>query len=138
MNDSSFVQDDKPRLLVVEDDIENQKLIEIYLKRKFLINVCDSEDTFYEQLKNYKFDIFLVDISLRGRKDGLQLVQELRASDLYCKAPILCISAHVFPKDRTNAFNAGVDEFITKPVRNEDMLKCLIEVYNRKNGKTLL
>lgn len=134
---SSIDEDKKPKLLVVEDDLENQKLIEIYLKRKFRISVCDSEDSFYDQLQKNKFDIFLVDISLRGRKDGLQLIKELRSSNEYTNAPIICISAHVFPKDRQNAFNAGVDEFIARPVRNEDMLKCIIDVYKVKTGKDI-
>jgi PleD family two-component response regulator len=132
---SSANNDDKLRLLVIEDDLENQKLIEIYLKRKFIINVCDSEDTFYDQINKNKFDIFLVDISLRGKKDGLQLVKELRSSVEYSNAPIICISAHVFPRDRRNAFNAGVDEFIARPVRNEDMLKSILDVYKTKTGK---
>lgn len=128
---------DKPKLLVIEDDFENQKLIETYLKRKFSISVCDSESTFYEQLKNNKFDVFLVDISLKGKKDGLQLVQELRHSEEYSNAPIVCISAHVFPKDRQNAFNAGVDEFLPRPIRNEEMLASIIEVYKNKTGKEI-
>ncbi len=128
---------DKPKLLVIEDDYENQKLIETYLKRKFIISVCDSELTFYEKLKQDKYDIFLVDISLRGKKDGLQLVKELRESSEYANAPIICISAHVFPKDRQNAFNAGVDEFLPRPIRNEDMLASIIEVFRNKTGRSI-
>lgn len=134
---SSQDNETKPRMLVIEDDLENQRLIEIYLKRKFRISVCDSEDTFYAQLQKNKFDIFLVDISLKGRKDGLQLVRELRSSDDYANSPIVCTTAHVFPKDRHNAFKAGVDEFIARPVLNEDMLKIILEVYKLKTGKMI-
>jgi len=128
---------DKPNLLVIEDDYENQKLIETYLKRKFIISVCDSESTFYDQLAKGKFDVFLIDISLKGKKDGLQLVKELRESKEYADAPIICISAHVFPKDRQNAFNAGVDEFLPRPIRNEEMLASIIEVYKKRTGKVI-
>ena len=127
----------KPKLLVVEDDFENQKLIEIFLRKKFDIIVCDSADTFYECLKNDKFDMFLVDISLLGEKNGLELMKELRQSPEYTNAPIICISAHVFPADRENAINAGADEFLTRPIYNEDMLSSLIRVYNKKTGISL-
>ncbi len=127
----------KPQLLVVEDDLENHKLIETYLKRKFEVSTCDSEESFYDQLNKNKFEIFLVDISLRGKKDGLQLVKELRQSNDYSDAPIICISAHVFPKDRQNAFNAGVDEFLARPVRNEEMLASLLEIYKRRTGRSI-
>ena len=127
----------KPNLLVVEDDPENQKLLETYLKRKFNINLCDSEDTFYSKLNAMKPDVFLVDISLRGPKNGLQLVEELRKTEEYSSAPIICLSAHVFPKDRQNAMDAGVDEFLTRPIRNEDLMAAIIDVYTRKTGKSM-
>lgn len=134
---SSEAVDLKPKLLVVEDDLENQKLIETYLKSKFKISVCDSEESFNEQLSKNNFEVFLVDISLRGPKDGLQLVKELRQSKQYFDVPIICISAHVFPKDRQNAFDAGVDEFLPRPIRNEDMMSSIILVYNKKTGKNI-
>ena len=71
----------KPRLLVVEDDYENQKFLQIFLKRKFELEICDSSDTFYEKLKQNEFNIILMDISLRGKKDGLQLTREIRERD---------------------------------------------------------
>ena len=55
----------------------------------------------------------------------------------YASAPIICISAHVFPKDRANAFEAGVDEFLPRPIYNESLLNSLIEVYEEKTGKKL-
>ncbi len=127
----------KPKLLVVEDDFENRKLIEVCLRNKFEIGVSDSEDTFYEELNKTKYDIFLVDIYIKGKKNGLQLVKELREMPLYANSPILCISAHVFPEDRLNAFDAGVDEFLARPIRNEEMLAAILGVYKRKTGKSL-
>jgi DNA-binding response OmpR family regulator len=109
-------------------------LLEIYLRKKFEVIVCDSADSFYECLNKNKFDLFLVDISLLGDKNGLQLMKELRLSTEYTNAPIICISAHVFPADRENAFNAGADEFLARPIFNEDLLSSLIRVYNKKTG----
>ncbi|MBZ0199503.1 MAG: response regulator [Ignavibacteriaceae bacterium] len=123
-----------PKILVVEDDFENQRLLQMFLKRKFEVYVCDSEESFYEKLSEHKFDIFLMDIALRGNKDGLQLTQELRKMDEYKNAPIICISAHVFPKDKANAYNAGVDDFLARPVYNGDLLNSLTRVYKEKTG----
>ncbi|MFO7446786.1 MAG: response regulator [Ignavibacteriaceae bacterium] len=127
----------KPKLLIIEDDFENQKLLEIYLKRKFDITICDSESTFHKCLNEDSYDIFLVDIALRSGKNGLELTQELRGSDKYSSAPIVCISAHVFPKDRENAFAAGVDEFLPRPIFNEELLNSLIKTYEKKTGAAL-
>ena len=50
-------EEQKPNLLVVEDDYENQKFLQIFLKRKFNVEICDSSDTFYEKLKEKKFHV---------------------------------------------------------------------------------
>lgn len=124
----------KPRLLIVEDDFENQKFLQIFLKRKFEVDICDSEDTFYEKLNGAPFDIILMDISLRGRKDGLQLTKELRASEKYKNMPIVGLSAHAFQKDKDNAYNSGVDVFLTKPVQNDVLMETLVSAYEQKTG----
>ncbi|MBK8944162.1 MAG: response regulator [Ignavibacteriae bacterium] len=123
----------KPRLLIVEDDYENQKFLQIFLKRKFDLEICDSSDTFYEKLNKSKFDIILMDISLRGKKDGLQLTQEIRQMDDYKNLPVVGLSAHAFQRDKDNAYNAGVDIFLTKPVQNDVLMDTLIRTLEKKS-----
>ncbi len=127
----------KPKLLVVEDDYENQKFLQIFLKRKFELEICDSSETFYEKLDQKKFDIILMDISLRGKKDGLQLTRELREMEEYKNLPIVGLSAHAFQRDKDNAYNAGVDVFLTKPVQNDVLMETLIKTLESKSGITL-
>jgi len=124
----------KPKLLVVEDDFENQKFLQIFLKRKFEVQICDSEETFYEKLNNSVFDIILMDISLRGKKDGLQLTREIRQNEKYKKLPVVGLSAHAFQKDKDNAYNAGVDVFLTKPVQNDVLMDTIIRTLEEKSG----
>lgn len=127
----------KPRLLIVEDDFENQKFLQLFLKRKFEVDVCDSAETFYEKMKEKKFDIILMDISLRGKKDGLQLTRELRQAEETKNIPVVGLSAHAFQRDKDNAYNAGVDLFITKPVQNSVLMESLIRTYESKTGKKI-
>ena len=123
----------KPRLLVVEDDYENQKFLQIFLKRKFELEICDSSDTFYEKLKQNEFNIILMDISLRGKKDGLQLTREIREMDEYKHLPVVGLSAHAFQRDKDNAYNAGVDVFLTKPVQNDVLMDTPIKTLEQKS-----
>jgi len=126
---------EKPKLLVVEDDFENQKFLQIFLKRKFEVHICDSEETFYEKLNGINFDIILMDISLRGKKDGLQLTRELRKLPKYQSLPIVGLSAHAFQKDKDNAYHAGVDVFLTKPVQNDVLMDSLVKTLEEKSNK---
>ena len=121
----------KPRLLIVEDDYENQKFLQIFLKRKFDLDICDSSDSFYKKIEEQDFDIILMDISLRGKKDGLQLTEELRGLEKYKNIPIVALSAHAFQKDKENAYQAGVDMFLTKPIQNDVLLDTLVKAYEK-------
>ncbi len=123
--------ENKPKLLITEDDFENQKFLEMFLKRSFDVEICDSEQSFYESLKKKKFDVILMDISLRGNKNGLELTNELKKMPGYEKIPVVCLSAHAFKKDRDNAINAGVDVFLTKPVENKILMNTLLEVVSK-------
>ena len=127
-------QKKRPKLLVVEDDYENQKFLQIFLKRKFDLEICDSSETFYEKLAETNFDIILMDISLRGKKDGLQLTREIRAKDEFRDLPVVGLSAHAFQRDKDNAYSAGVDVFLTKPVQNDVLMDTLVKTYEEKTG----
>ncbi|HOI29270.1 MAG TPA: response regulator [Melioribacteraceae bacterium] len=130
--------ENKPSLLIVEDDFENQKFLQFFLRRKFDVELCDSADTFYRKLNEKKFDIILMDISLKGKKDGLQLTRELRNSSEYKDLPVIGLSAHAFQKDKDNAYDAGVDLFITKPVQNDNLMDALFNTLEQKTGKKFL
>ena len=122
----------KPKLLVVEDDFEISRFIKIFMNKHFNIWVCDSSDTLYERVKHDKFDVILMDIALSGEKDGLELTRELRKMKDYKDTPIIAMSAHVFEKDKHNAFDAGVDHFLAKPVRNETLRDTLLQAVTEK------
>ncbi len=124
----------KPRILIVEDDYENQKFLELFFSRKFEVKVCDSEETFYEQMNEHKFDLILMDISLRGHKDGLKLTEEIRANPETRDIPIVVLTAHAFQRDRDNALRAGVDTFLTKPIMNNALMEAVKNTLYEKKG----
>lgn len=118
----------KPKILVVEDDFENQRFLQLFLKRNFDVSLCDSEESFYEHLKDSSFDLILMDISLKGKKDGLQLTREVKNMANHKNTPIVCLTAHAFQQDKENALNAGVDVFLTKPISNTVLMDTLLEI----------
>ena len=116
---------DKPRILITEDDIENQKYLQLILRREFDVTVCDSEDTFNEKISRNHFDIIMMDVTLKGGKSGLELVKELKRKESYKHIPVVCLSAHVFSQDKTKALEVGVDAYLTKPVDNKLLIQTL-------------
>ena len=127
----------KPKLLITEDDFENQKFLELFLKRYFLVDICDSSDSFYNLMNKEKYDIILMDISIRGEKNGLELTRELRNNPNYSTIPIICYTAHAFNKDRINALEAGCDVYLSKPTDIHTLLNALFDLL-RVKGKFLM
>jgi DNA-binding response OmpR family regulator len=124
----------KPKLLIIEDDFENQKFLNFFLKRYFQVDVCDSSDTFYELINKEKTDIILMDISIKGPKNGLQLTQELKNDPKFSTIPVVCYTAHAFNKDRLNALDAGCDAYISKPSDIHTLLNSLFDLLRMKGN----
>jgi CheY-like chemotaxis protein len=127
------IETQKKKLLIVEDDEDSQKFLALFLKRSFELQMSNSADTFYEKIENNDFDLILMDVSLRGEKDGLQLTREIKQIDKYKDIPIVALTAHAYQRDRTEAYKAGVNFFLTKPVKNELLLETLLMAVEKQN-----
>ena len=103
-------------MLVVEDDVLSQNLMRRNFKSDFEMDFCESVEEYYEKFSKTKYDVLIVDISLKGTKNGLELIKEIKASPLFTGTPILCLTAHAQIKIRRTAIESGSDLFITKPV----------------------
>ena len=126
--------DTKYKLLIADDDLDNVKFLEYYLKRNFQVSVCTNVTSFYELINSDTFDIILMDIALRDYKNGLELTKELKDDPTYSNVPVVCYSGHVLNRDRINAIKAGCDMFIGKPASNELLLKSLMSALNKKRS----
>lgn len=117
----------KPVVLIVEDDRINQLYISSVLKKDFETISAYSSEQAFEIVKNFKpdyqFDIVLMDISLSGGMDGLELTKIIRASDKYSNVPVIAMTGHVSLQDRKNCFDAGCNEFLSKPFEDHDVLE---------------
>ncbi len=113
----------KPKLMIVEDDDLNQLIYNKIFANKYDTVMCKNEDDFYPALKKNKFDIFLIDISLVGTKDGIQLIKELRQMKEYKSTPIIVVTANAFKRDEEIAKDAGATKFIRKPVDTKFLIE---------------
>lgn len=116
----------KDRLvLLVEDDSINQDTIKRFISKSYNALTTDSADEVIEILKNNEVDIILMDISIKGTKNGLELTKELKASKEYSRIPVIAVTAHAFDKDRINSLEAGCDDYISKPFTKQSLLDMI-------------
>ena len=117
----------KPRLLMIDDDELTLRIFTIIISKLFNVTSCKLGDEFLNLLKKKEFDVFLIDLSLKGEIDGIQLIKELRTSDKYKDYPIVVVTANAFKKDEEIAMAAGASKFLRKPIENERLLQELRE-----------
>ena len=122
----------KPRILVTEDDKENQKYLDIILRRTYEIDFCDSPDDFFMLISRKKYDILIMDITLKGVQSGLSLISKLKRKQEYREIPIVALSGHVFSQDRKKALEAGADVYLTKPIENKKLMDTLEKLLAQK------
>ncbi|MEE9449099.1 MAG: response regulator [Ignavibacteriaceae bacterium] len=121
----------KPKILITEDDLENQKFLKLILRRNFEVDVCDSATTFFQKLSESHYDGILMDVSLSGERSGVEIVRELKKHPTYKNIPVVCLSAHVFSQVQREAIDAGVDAYLTKPVHNHELIDTLSKLINK-------
>ena len=120
-------------MLIVEDDDLSIMVMRRIFRDDFEIFICDSAEEFYEKYINNSFDIIIMDVSLKGTKNGLELTKEIKELSSYAGIPIICFTAHAQANMRKNALESGADLFITKPVSNS-ILKEAVATLVGKNS----
>lgn len=114
------------RLLLVEDNGTNRFLIHRFLKDAQL-EIWDATDGLegikvFEQVQP---DIVLMDMSM-PRLDGVEATRRIRAMNLP-QPPIIALTANAFESDREACLNAGMDDFLSKPLQKKQLLATLIK-----------
>ena len=108
------------KILVVDDDINIVKLIKLYLEKEDY-TVCTASDG-TEALDVWKREnpaLVVLDIMM-PKMDGYEFTKTLRYANN--TLPILMVSAKQLPKDKHLGFDAGIDDYMTKPVETEEFL----------------
>ncbi len=115
----------KLKFLIVEDDYDTQLFYKLFLGKLYDLEFCRTDTAFYELIYKNKFDLVIMDIAIKGQKDGLELTRELRTMENYKDVPVICLSAHVLQHDKEKAYSAGVNIFLEKPVGNHILLNTI-------------
>ncbi len=117
----------KLTVLVAEDDKTSFVYLETILSKVGfnLINTENGEDTIQALKSNDEIAIILMDIKMPGM-NGLEATRQIRSFNK--SIPIIAQTAHAFIEDRNKAINAGCNEYITKPIERDLIIK-LIRAY---------
>jgi len=126
------------RVLVAEDSEVNQFIIrELLAKWGIEIAVAANGLEAVKAFREQEFDLILMDIQM-PEMDGLEATRQIRAvqssEDLHRDCEIVGLSAHAMSGDRERYMAEGMIEYLTKPIRTEELREVLDTCLEKKQG----
>jgi signal transduction histidine kinase/DNA-binding response OmpR family regulator len=118
------------RVLVVEDNAVNQKVAQRLLAQLGCrVDVAADGREALELVATIPYDLVFMDVQMPGM-DGLEATAAIRRreGDHAARLPIVAMTAHAMSGDRDRCIAAGMDDFVTKPVRRGDLVRVLRKV----------
>jgi signal transduction histidine kinase/CheY-like chemotaxis protein len=114
------------RILVVEDNQVNQKVVTTVLrKRGFSIEVaCDGTEALAKLEQSSAFDLILMDVQMPVL-DGLEATRLIRKDPRWKGLPIVAMTAHAMSGDKERCLEAGMNGYISKPVHPSQLLETV-------------
>lgn len=118
------------RLLVAEDNPENQRLIQRMLEGAgYQVDVASDGVTAAEMANSFRYDTILMDLQMPGL-DGFEATAAIRKHEAAAhtdNVPVIALTAHALAEYRERSLAAGMNGFLTKPVLREHLLNLLRE-----------
>ncbi|QGY44234.1 response regulator [Maribellus comscasis] len=123
-------------ILLVEDNQLNQKVVTFNL-RKYNYNVTavmyGSEAI--KLMKERNFDLILMDIML-PEMDGFEITKAIRKYEkeegISIQIPIIALTANALDNDRDKCYNAGMNEYLSKPFTSDELIGVIDKFFPRQ------
>ncbi|MBI5934138.1 MAG: response regulator [Chloroflexi bacterium] len=106
----------KPRVLIVEDNVDNFELVRFLLERAGyeVLSAANGVEGVVAA-KREQPDLVLMDLSM-PEMDGWKATAQMKAEETTRHIPVLALTAHTLPSERKRAIDAGCDGYISKPI----------------------
>jgi two-component system, OmpR family, KDP operon response regulator KdpE len=122
----------KSRILIVDDDPRLVRLVrEVLTAAGYEIIVSSDGEHAIEAIAVEQPDLVLLDIMLRESMDGYQVARHVRE---FSNVPIIMLTAKVTEADMLTGFEAGADDYITKPFSAKELLARVRAVLKRSQN----
>lgn len=123
------------RVLVVEDNAVNRRLVERFLDRLgCAARFSDSGEEGLAELERAEFDVVFMDCHMPGM-DGYETTKAIRRLEAGGgrRTPVIAMTASVLVEDRESCFRAGMDDFLAKPFSLEEF-RAMLERWTANGG----
>jgi len=120
------------KILIVEDNPSNMRLIELILRDKgyTLLKATDGEEALDVALRGQP-DLIIMDIQL-PKLNGLEATRRLRQAPVFSRIPIIAVTAYAMKGDKEKIINAGCDAYLSKPINTRELPLIIAEVLRKR------
>ena len=126
-----YLMKDKPYILLVDDDPNISRLVQLYLEKEgFEVKCADRGDDALAQFRRMPPDLMLLDVMLPGM-DGWQVLKAVRKTS---SIPIIMLTAKDETFDKVLGLELGADDYITKPFDSKELVARVKAVLRRTQG----
>jgi len=120
-------------ILLVEDNFLNQKFAIATLRKEgHKIDIAENGKIAVDLFKKSKYDIILMDIQMPVM-DGIEATKEIRKIEMKSEkkehTKIIAITAYVMERDRSMCLGAGMNEYLAKPFKPNELIKLIEGIY---------
>ncbi|MDO9226998.1 MAG: response regulator [Pseudomonadota bacterium] len=120
-------------ILLAEDNLINQRLAIALLTREgHRVTLAENGLEALALLEKARFDLVLMDMQMPDL-DGLETTRHIRAHEASggTRLPIIALTANAYAEDRDHCLAAGMDDFVSKPIRREELLAAIQGLVSR-------
>lgn len=112
------------RILLADDNEVNRKLVQTLLSREgFTIDVVESGNQVLDVLEKNQYNLILMDVQM-PEMDGIETTRLIRSKEMDDQhIPIIAMTAHAFDSDRDRFIQAGMDDYISKPLNPDEIFE---------------
>jgi CheY-like chemotaxis protein len=125
------------RVLVAEDNLINQRVVTRFLERDgHTTELASDGREAVAAFQRHSFDVILMDVQM-PEMDGLTATREIRKLErsLGIHTPIIALTAHSVDGDRERCIEAGMDGFVSKPIRIAELRAALAASVQESKGE---
>ncbi len=122
----------RPVILLVEDNANTAKVVEIFLRRDYQVEVADTLELALSKARMVPLDAVLMDININSRYTGVDLLCMLRELPGCEKLPAVAFTAYALPGERERFLQLGFDDYQGKPFTRQDLLATVARVLGRR------
>ena len=124
-------------ILVAEDNLVNQQLIKLMLEKLgYRCDIVSNGIEVIEAIKHCKYDVILMDIQM-PEMGGIEATAIIRNQESSQNLRIIAVTASAMEGDRQSFLTAGMDDYISKPIRIEELVQALINHQSINSAETI-